>query len=133
MIRQIGKVMQAAFGNVYFSYIGFYLIKFEKVCNLMSIMNRDKLCPDEVIESFAEKMKVCGHPVRLKLLCLIEKETACVTELWQCLDQSQPVVSQHLAVLKNKGIVTSMVQGNKRIYSISDPFVKDMIRAMEKS
>ena len=76
-------------------------------------------------------MKVCGHPVRLKLLCLIEKENACVTELWQCLDQSQPVVSQHLAVLKNKGIVHSAVHGNKRIYSISDPFVKEMIRAME--
>ena len=96
-------------------------------------MIRETVCPDEAIVFFAEKMKVCGHPVRLKLLCLIEKEKACVTELWQCLDQSQPVVSQHLAVLKNKGIVHSVVQGNKRIYSISDPFVKDMIRAMERN
>ena len=96
-------------------------------------MNRNTPCPDEKIKTFAEKLKVCGHPVRLKLLCLIEKERACVTELWQCLDQSQPVVSQHLAVLKNKGIVNSVVQGNKRIYSIADPFVKEIIEAMEKN
>ncbi|MBN2049853.1 MAG: winged helix-turn-helix transcriptional regulator [Spirochaetales bacterium] len=93
-------------------------------------MNRKTECSDSVIDDFAEKLKVCGHPVRLKLLCLIEKEKACVTELWQCLDQSQPVVSQHLAVLKNKGIVTSTVQGNKRIYSIDDPFVKEMIHSI---
>lgn len=100
---------------------------------LTTVMDRQTSCPEEVIQTFAEKLKVCGHPVRLKILCLIEKETACVTELWQCLDQSQPVVSQHLAVLKNKGIVNSEVQGNKRIYSIADSFVKDIIRAMERS
>jgi len=103
------------------------------MCNLVDVMNTNTPCPDEIIEKFAEKLKVCGHPVRLKLLCLIEKENSCVTELWQCLEQSQPVVSQHLAVLKNKGIVSSTVQGNKRIYSVIDPSVKNIIRSMERS
>lgn len=84
-------------------------------------------CPDAMIESYAERMKVCGHPVRLKLLCLIEREDACVSDLWRCLNQSQPVISQHLAILKEKGIVTSEIQGNKRIYSISDPFIKEIV------
>lgn len=87
----------------------------------------ENCCPDEEIKSLAEKLKVCGHPVRLRILCLVEKQDACVTELWQCLDQSQPVISQHLAVLKEKGIVESDVQGNRRIYSISDPFIKNMV------
>ncbi len=109
------------------------MIKSEIMCNLVVVMNANTPCSDEIIEIFAEKLKVCGHPVRLKLLCLIEKENSCVTELWQCLEQSQPVVSQHLAVLKNKGIVSSTVRGNKRIYSVIDPFVKDIIRSMEGS
>ena len=88
-------------------------------------------CSDAMIDSYAERLKVCGHPVRLKLLCLIEKEDACVTELWRCLDQSQPVVSQHLAVLKEKGIVESQISGNKRIYSITDPFIKAIVRTLE--
>ncbi|MDC7125113.1 MAG: metalloregulator ArsR/SmtB family transcription factor [Spirochaetales bacterium] len=86
-------------------------------------------CPEDEIKSLSEKLKVCGHPVRLKILCLIEKQDSCVTDLWQCLDQSQPVISQHLAVLKDKNIVTSEVHGNRRIYSISDPFVKNMVKS----
>lgn len=91
------------------------------------IVEDKSCCTDELVQNFAEKLKVCGHPLRLKLLCMIEKENSCVTELWQCLNQSQPVISQHLAVLKEKGIVESVVQGNRRIYSVVDPFVKSII------
>jgi len=94
-------------------------------------MSDIQLCPDSVIQNHAERLKVCGHPVRLKLLCMIEKETACVTELWRCLNQSQPVISQHLAVLKEKGIVEAKVEGNKRIYSICDPFVREIIKSLD--
>ena len=93
-------------------------------------MNEYTCCSGILIDSYAEKLKVCGHPLRLQILCLIEKEDACVTELWTCLNQSQPVISQHLAVLKEKGIVASQVQGNKRYYSISDSFVKDLVSRM---
>ena len=85
-------------------------------------------CPDALIENYAERLKVCGHPVRLKILCLIERQDCCVTDLWRCLNQSQPVISQHLAVLKEKQIVHSDIRGNKRIYSIIDPFIQDLVR-----
>ena len=91
------------------------------------ISEEKNCCTDDLVQKYAEKLKVCGHPLRLKLLCMIERENACVTELWQCLQQSQPVISQHLAVLKEKGIVESEVQGNRRIYSVVDPFVKSII------
>ncbi len=91
-------------------------------------MDQITCCSDELIQLYSERLKVCGHPVRLKLLCLIEKRDACVTDLWKCLEQSQPVISQHLAVLKEKGIVSCEVKGNKRIYSIIDPFVRNILR-----
>ncbi len=79
----------------------------------------------------AQKLKVCGHPVRLRLLCLIAREAdPCVSELWTCLNQPQPVISQHLAVLKNNGIVKSEVSGNRRIYSIVDPFIQNIVSAV---
>ena len=90
-----------------------------------------QVCPDPIIHNYAERLKVCGHPVRLKLLCVIEKENACVTELWRCLNQSQPVISQHLAVLKNKGIVEARIEGNRRIYSICDAFIRDIVRSLD--
>jgi DNA-binding transcriptional ArsR family regulator len=82
----------------------------------------------EKVNEVASILKACGHPLRLKILCAIEKgEETCVSELWACLEQSQPVVSQHLAVLKKRGIVTSQVQGNKRVYSIANPFIRGLI------
>lgn len=91
-------------------------------------------CNDIEIEEISKKLKVIGHPVRLKLLCIIEKnEEPCVTHLWTCLNQAQPVVSQHLAVLKESGIVSSEIQGTKRVYSIIDPFIKIMIKDIIKN
>ena len=86
----------------------------------------------EELDKYARKLKVLGHPMRLKLLCMIAREEEpCVSELWTCLDQPQPVISQHLAVLKVKGIVQSEVKGNRRIYSITDPFVQDLVATID--
>ena len=86
----------------------------------------------EELDKYARKLKVLGHPMRLKLLCMIAREEEpCVSELWTCLDQPQPVISQHLAVLKDKGIVQSEVKGNRRIYSITDPFVQDLVATID--
>ena len=90
-------------------------------------MIENTCCPAELIDTYARKLKVCGHPLRLKILCLIEKQDACVSDLWQCLEQPQPVISQHLAVLKDKGIVESSTEGNRRIYHISDEFVRNVL------
>ena len=96
-------------------------------------MNTDVPCPEDEINSYARKLKVCGHPVRLKLLCLIYANgEPCVTNLWTCLGQSQPVISQHLAILKENGVVDSSVSGNKRIYTISDPFIGALVGRMVK-
>jgi DNA-binding transcriptional ArsR family regulator len=80
--------------------------------------------------SIARRLKVCGHPVRLRLLCAIENRQPCVSDLWHCLGEEQAVVSQHLAVLKRAGIVRSRANGNRRIYSIADPFVKALVGSL---
>ena len=86
------------------------------------------------IDRLAAMLKACGHPLRLKILCAIQLgEETCVSELWSCLEQSQPVVSQHLAVLKRRGIVSSEVQGNKRVYKITDPFIRTLVMTMADS
>jgi len=86
---------------------------------------------DSRLVRLAPLLKVCGHPLRLRILCAIESRSdPCVSELWTCLHQSQPVVSQHLAVLKRRGIVSSRVVGNRRVYAIEDPFIRAMVRGL---
>jgi DNA-binding transcriptional ArsR family regulator len=87
----------------------------------------------EALDNYAQRLKACGHPLRVKILLVIEEgESSCVKELWKCLKQSQPVISQHLAVLKELGIVASTTEKNRRIYKIVDPFVKDLIKLISK-
>ncbi len=97
-------------------------------------MNTAASIDETRLQDYASKLKVLGHPVRLRLLCAISRqEEPCVSELWVCLNQPQPVVSQHLAVLKERGIVKSEVQGNKRIYSIIDSFVQELVQTLDCS
>ncbi|OQY40530.1 MAG: hypothetical protein B6229_01460 [Spirochaetaceae bacterium 4572_7] len=86
---------------------------------------------EEKILEYSKKLKVIGHPLRLKLLILIKEKSTCVGDLWQCLHTSQPVISQHLAVLKDAGIVISEVKGNKRIYKVVDTFIDDLIKSFK--
>ena len=88
-------------------------------------------CPDAYLEERAQKLKAVGHPIRLKLLCIIARGSdSCVSDLWRCLNQPQPVISQHLSILKENGIVDAEVQKTKRVYSIIDPFTKDLVQAV---
>jgi len=95
--------------------------------------SEERHCPDDYLIDYARMFKAVGHPIRLRLLCLIAREEdPCVSDLWRCLDQPQPVISQHLAILKANGIVTAEVQRTKRVYSISDPFIKELVRRVMK-
>lgn len=90
-------------------------------------------CPDEYLNEYARKLKAVGHPIRLRLLCLIAREEdPCVTDLWRCLKQPQPVISQHLAILKENGIVSAEVQKTRRVYSITDPFIEGLVTHIMK-
>ena len=84
-------------------------------------------CDPVLLEEWSAKLRACGHPTRWRILCLIEGQSACVSDLWQCLNQPQPVISQHLAALKERGIVESSVAGNKRLYRVSDPMIQRMV------
>jgi DNA-binding transcriptional ArsR family regulator len=95
-------------------------------------MPTDTPCPDEYLAEYARKLKAIGHPIRLRLLILINRrEDPCVSDLWRCLEQPQPVISQHLAILKQNGIVSAEVQKTKRVYSIIDPFIAELVKEID--
>ncbi|HTX73750.1 MAG TPA: metalloregulator ArsR/SmtB family transcription factor [Rectinemataceae bacterium] len=90
-------------------------------------------CDDQFLYEYSRKLKAVGHPIRLRLLCLIAREVdPCVTDLWRCLKQPQPVISQHLAILKENGIVSAEVQKTRRVYSIVDPFIKELVATVKR-
>lgn len=63
-----------------------------------------------------ERFKALAHPARRALLRLVRDEARPVGELAEALSVSQPATSQHLAVLRDAGLVTVERQGRSRLY-----------------
>ena len=66
----------------------------------------------------AEILKVLGHPVRLKIVAGLMSESCNVKKIWECLELPQATVSQHLALLKNKGIIEGRRDGVEVFYKV---------------
>jgi len=88
-----------------------------------------KLVRDFTPES--EVLKVLGHPIRLKIVAGLCTKECNVKYIWECLGLPQATVSQHLALLKNKGIIEGKREGVEVHYSVIHPLAKRLIGALD--
>ena len=82
--------------------------------------------PEPLIELVAQRFRVLGEPMRIRLLDRLREGDATVGELQEALGASQQNVSKHLGILLAAGIVARTKQGNHARYSISDPSVFEL-------
>ena len=78
----------------------------------------------------AEVLKVLGHPIRLKIVAGLCIRECNVKHIWECLGLPQATVSQHLALLKNKGIIEGKRDGVEVHYSVIHPLAQKIIAAL---
>lgn len=82
--------------------------------------------PEPLIELVAQRFRVLGEPMRIKLLDRLREGDATVGELQEALGASQQNVSKHLGILHSAGLVTRTKDGNHTRYSIADPGVFEL-------
>jgi ArsR family transcriptional regulator len=75
---------------------------------------------EQAAADLAPMFKALGDPVRLRLLSLIASagSEACVCDLTDAFDLTQPTISHHLKVLREAGLVTSERRGTWVYYRI---------------
>lgn len=71
-----------------------------------------------------------SDPIRLEILSFLRDEEKCVCQIVPHLNLIQPLVSRHLKILKNAGIIRCRKEGTKRIYSIVDFQLYNVIDAL---
>lgn len=96
----------------------------------MEKMEFDK---DQNYERQAEILKVMGHPVRLKIVAGLMSQSCNVKKIWECLALPQATVSQHLAQLKNKGIIEGRRDGVEVFYHVVSDEAMQIVGAMFQS
>ncbi|MBI3964040.1 MAG: winged helix-turn-helix transcriptional regulator [Chloroflexi bacterium] len=83
-------------------------------------------------EAVARAASVLCEPTRLRILAALATGELTVTELTTVLNRPQPAVSQHLRVLRDRGLVESTAYGRFRVYQLRDreiePVIADVIR-----
>jgi ArsR family transcriptional regulator len=81
----------------------------------------------------AEILKVLGHPVRLRIVAGLMSQSCNVKRIWECLELPQATVSQHLALLKNKGIIEGQRDGVEVFYRVVSDTVKEIVISLLNS
>lgn len=82
----------------------------------------DTRLPAALLETTARMLRCLGHPVRLRILDLLEKrDEATVTEIYEGLGIEQAVCSQHLNLMRDKGILARRKEGVNVLYRLGDP------------
>ncbi|MFJ6662760.1 ArsR/SmtB family transcription factor [Streptomyces sp. NPDC091383] len=80
----------------------------------------------------AEFFRMLGHPVRIRVLELLQDGPRPVRELLAAIEVEPSSLSQQLAVLRRSGIVTSIREGSTVVYQLSGGDVADLMRAARR-
>jgi ArsR family transcriptional regulator len=75
--------------------------------------------------------KTIGHPVRIKIIETLLDDDKSVGTIWACLDLPQATVSQHLSLLRAKGIVGHERCGSRVKYSVIDRNIEEIIKLVK--
>lgn len=74
--------------------------------------------------NLAKFLRIIGDDNRLRVLCLLKDGERCVCEIYPNLDLSQNLVSSHLKVMLDFGLLTIRQEWKKNYYSINPKIFK---------
>jgi len=89
-------------------------------------MMKGKPLSDELMVLIAERFKVLGEPVRLRILHFIGESEKTVNEIAAGTGASQPNVSKHLKVMQESGLLKRRQEKNFNYYSVADASIFEM-------
>ncbi|APE14300.1 helix-turn-helix transcriptional regulator [Mycobacterium crocinum] len=82
-----------------------------------------------LLERAGELLRALAAPVRIAIVLQLRESQRCVHELVDALDVPQPLVSQHLRILKAAGVVAGERSGREVMYRLVDEHLAEIIVA----
>lgn len=87
---------------------------------------------DEDIDRAARVLKAMAHPLRLKILCKLGECEASVQDIVAGVGTTQSNISQHLAIMRDKGVLMSRRAANRVYYRVGDPHLMRLVVVMRE-
>lgn len=82
---------------------------------------------DQQIEEASRAMKAMSHPLRLKIVCVLGDQEVSVQDIVDQVGTSQSNISQHLAMMREKGVLRTRKDANRVFYRLADVRMLDVI------
>ncbi len=92
----------------------------------------DFIATQEHVETAARALKAISHPIRLKILCVVGDQEVCVQDIVEAVGTSQSNISQHLAILRDKGVLQTRKDANRVFYRVADARTLQLIVLMRE-
>jgi len=83
-------------------------------------------------EKDSELLKILGNPSRLKIVECLMSDECNVNKIINIFNIPQSTVSQHLGMLKSKGVVVVRKEGVKRCYKVTDKRIGRIIKILKE-
>ncbi len=83
-------------------------------------------------EMHAEICKIFTSPKRLEIIDLLQNQEKSVSQLITATGLSQSNISQHLGILREKGVIAARREGNTTYYRIANPKILEACRLMRE-
>lgn len=87
---------------------------------------------EENIERASKALKAMGHPLRLKILCIIGDEELPVMDIVSKVGTTQSNISQHIDILREKDIIVSRREGSKILCKVKDLQILSLLKSMQE-
>ena len=87
---------------------------------------------DEDVDQASRSLKAISHPLRLKILCTLGDREVSVQDLVDAVGTSQSNISQHLAIMRDKGILMTRKEANRVFYRVGDVRTLRLISMMRE-
>ncbi len=85
---------------------------------------------DEQIDAMSKILKSMSHPIRLKILCLLQDQELSVGDIRDQVETTNANVSQHLNILRSQGIIDYRKDANFIYNRITDKRIIELIHTM---
>lgn len=84
------------------------------------------------LEEASLALKALSHPIRMKILCVLGEggDETSVREIVSAIGSSQSNVSQHLSIMRDKGLISARKEGNRVMYRIGDERMLELFSMM---
>ena len=82
---------------------------------------------DTTLVAAGELLRALSAPVRIAIVLQLRVQERCVHELVDALGVAQPLISQHLRVLKSAGVVCGERHGREVVYRLVDEHLSHIV------